>query len=284
MSGQPQTDKKVVFGFPEFWERVHAEYSVFFEAAFELEGLAKGVLSAAEKKAAEPVEKVVLMLTRVTVIGMNELVTLAGNGCGPGAMKIARGMFESALFAEYLRQNPTEVNDYIDFTHVIHWRRYQWLLEASPEMARELAPEEVKEFEDNYNRVKPRFADADGRVRNRWNQKSIAQMAREVGRNELYNTPYRLATSIHHANVEGLLAYIELTADKVTLDAPPSMACIPEALIAGHVYAIQALDTLNECCKLGFDEKIRDAGEKFKQVWTELRAKRDAGKKVEAQQ
>jgi hypothetical protein len=98
----------VQFGFPEIWERIYASYQGFFEATKELEKLTEQILQAAQPKALAPAEKTVFVLARLTAIGMTELLVLASNGCGQGAMKIARGMFESALYAEYLRQHPEE--------------------------------------------------------------------------------------------------------------------------------------------------------------------------------
>lgn len=46
---------------------------------------------------------------------MVELVTLAGNGLGQGALKICRTMMETAVNADYLRQNPAELDDYLQW-------------------------------------------------------------------------------------------------------------------------------------------------------------------------
>ncbi len=265
---QTHANSKAIFGFPDFWQEVYDAHRPFFEACFRLNDLSNQELAEAVKKAAEPVEKVVFLLVRITTIGMIELLTLAGNGAGPGAMKIARGMFESSTVSEYLRRNPQEAQVYLEFTHIIHWNRYQQLLKSSPDAAKKIEPRKVKELERNYNRARTRFMGSKGRIRNQWNKNSIAQMAREVGRSEQYETSYSLGASIHHANFEGALAYVQVQDANVTFDAPPSMAWIPEALIAGHICLLQALDTLNDCLKLGFDDKIKAAADEFKKVWS----------------
>jgi hypothetical protein len=106
-------------------------------------------------------------------------------------------------------------------------------------------------------------------------------MAEETGRKEQYELPYALACSIHHASFEGLLAYFEGEDKDATFGAPPSMEWIGEALIFGHTSLLQALDTLNEYCKLGFDDKIKGAAERHKQVWTQLGKKGEGQGRVE---
>jgi len=135
-----------IFGFPEFWQKVHDSHDAFFQAAHKLEALANSILKAAEGKITEPSEYIVFILARITVVGFNELIILAGNGAGPGAMKISRSMFESSTCAEYLRLNPAEVTDYLEFRHILNWRRYQWLLANSPDPAKEITVEKAKEL------------------------------------------------------------------------------------------------------------------------------------------
>lgn len=263
-----QEKHDVMFGYPDFWPKVHESFPTFFEGVFSLNDLANQTIKAAEQKAREPAEKVIWMLVRITTIGMYELLTLAGNGAGPGAMKISRGMFESSTIAEYIRRNPPEAKDYLEFRHILNWIRHQWLLKSFPETARKINSKKVQEIEQNYNHIKSRFADRRGKIRNRWHNKSIAQMAQEVGRSEQYDLSYSLGASIHHSNCEGMLAYVEVEDEKVLLDAPPSMEWVPQALISGHTYLLQGLDTLNECLNLGLDSEIRVAGEEFRKAWS----------------
>ena len=42
----------------------------------------------------------------------------AGNGLGQGAMKIVRTLMETVINAEYLRQYPNELDDYINWSWV----------------------------------------------------------------------------------------------------------------------------------------------------------------------
>jgi hypothetical protein len=264
MSEQQQAT--MTFGFPAFWQRANELYAGFFEAAKALEDPQYRMFKAAEAKAQQPVEKVVYFLTRVTAIGFSDVVILAANGCGVGAMKIGRGMFESSVVAEYLRRKPEAVEHYIDFGYVLQWRRYEWLRGFVPGVAGGMDAQTVKDLEANYNRVKPKFTNGK-RVRSQWSTRSIGEMAREIGRGKEYDLTYSLSSSMHHANAEGILAHVKAKRDTFALDAPPSEAWVREALGSAHVCMLLALDTLNECCALGFKEEIKAAEARFHGVW-----------------
>jgi hypothetical protein len=258
---------EIRFGYPDFWPKVHEVYGPVFCSFTHLADLTGQMLLSADERIATPVENAIHFLTRLTAFGFNDALLLCGNGSGTGAMKIVRGMFETTTLAEYLRLNPAEVDDYIDFGRVLSWRRYQWMLARNPEAAKRFAPDKVIELEREYNLVKGRFANKKGVVRNQWTTKSLGKMAEEIGRTDQYELVYSLGSSMHHANFEGLTGYVEMKEGAVTMDGPPSLAWVGSSLIAAHTYLLFALDTLNQGCKLAFDEKLTAAGDKFQGLW-----------------
>ncbi len=253
-------EAEVRFGFPQFWPTVYNAYRPASDAAVRNLQLATEMFNAAHGKMSEPLEFVVYMLVSSTATGLKELLILAGNGAGAGAMKISRGMFESAVMAEYLRIKADEVDNFTGYGRVLDWKR----LHQYPES---VTSERAREIEDNYNRVKPRFVNKRGKVRNHWNKKSISQMACAVGRGEQYELSCSIAASIHHGNFEAMLAHVEGDQKKLSIVEPPSMEWVKQALMSGHVYLLQALETQNACLRLGFEKRIKAANEEFQDVW-----------------
>ena len=98
-------------------------------------------------------------------------------------------------------------------------------------------------------------------------EKSIGKMADEIGRKDEYDLPYSLACSIHHANAEGLLASVRAEGKGIVFDAPPSRSWVIEALVSAHANLWFALDTLNQCCRLDFSDKLDAAKENMQKVW-----------------
>jgi len=232
-------DEQVVFGFEEFWPKVYGAYRSALEAVADDLQLAVEMFNAAQAKMSQPLERAVYLLVSMTATGLHELLILAGNGAGVGAMKISRGMFESAVMAEYLSRNGSEVDDYHEYGRVLMWKRVQQYPEG-------FTAEKIREVEDEYNRVKPRFTNKNGTVRNRWNKNSIYSMACTMGREKQYELPYSIAASMHHSNFEAMLSHIKGKGNTLSVEELPSMKWVMQALISGHVYLLQALETLQE--------------------------------------
>jgi uncharacterized protein DUF5677 len=108
-------DEIVSFGFEDFWPQASKEYADVFHVIARLIAVVNEALEAAEKKRSGLLELSVISLVRATGFAMNDVLILCGNGSGISAMKIVRGMFETSILAEYLRRNPNEISDYVDF-------------------------------------------------------------------------------------------------------------------------------------------------------------------------
>jgi rubrerythrin len=261
-----------VFGFPQIWDRTHTGLGQFSKIASLLLDLSGKVVKAAEEKAADldQHQLVTYCLTALTASSFQELLVLAESGCGQGAMKIARGMFESMVYADYLAKNPAEAEDYIDFLYVILRKRIEYIEKHKNVPGKPIDPETKQGILDGYKQVKWKFTDRGGRIRNQWHAIAFADMAKQVGAGELYDGFYRLACSIHHANMEALLGYIE-DSENLRFSKLPSMDWVPEALLHGHAFLLRTLGVLNECCNLGLEAEIGAAEEEFKQLEFEAR-------------
>jgi len=265
--GAPDKQVGPVFGFAEFWPKVYGQFNRQFEAIADLMRLGDEMVKTAEEGAAEPVKNVICALASATMAGACEALLLSGNGCGMGAMKIVRGMYESRWTAEYLRRHPKETEDYIEFSKVILWRRLEWLQGHDPSNANVIDSSVKSKVEDDFDQVKARFPDGRGKVRFQWSKKSIRAIAKEIGREKEYDLPYAIACSIHHGNFEGLSAHFAFEDGEITRDPPPSRAWVRTALLAVHVNLWFVLGTLNDSCGLNFHETLDDAHNVLVNVW-----------------
>jgi len=255
VSEQTQQEE-MVFGFPEFAATVFQAYGPALRLTHAHSQLANELLASLPKTLNRD-QAVVYMLVRLTIAGWVELLTLVGHGAGLGAMKIARGMFETSVMAEYLRQTPAEIDDYVEYAMVLRFKR-------SRQFPKALTAEQIAECEKEYLRVKPQF-ETNGKVRSQWHRHPISFMAEKVGRKDQYDV-YSLKASIHHGNFEGLMAYLS-GRTTLEIDQPPSLTSISQALVAGHGYLLQTLETLNDMLNLGFESKLKTAVAEFSNVW-----------------
>ena len=249
-----------VFGYEDFWQTSYARFQGLFDALRQLILLGNDVLAAGDACAVDPVQKLLCNFVRMTVNAACEVIILCGNGCGAGAIKIVRGMYETQWTAEYLRQNPQEAENYLEFGKVIIWRKLQWMRQNHPAGTIGLSAEVIQEIEDNYRNAAPRFTGKNGKVRHRWSEKSIGEIAKCIGKQLQYELPYSIACSIHHSNFEGLTAHFEHDQDSVEFAHPPTERWIERALIAAASNVYFVLKTLNNCCGLGFATQIDEEG------------------------
>jgi hypothetical protein len=249
---------QITIGCPEFWPEFYEAHSVRLRAIGKLPEFINLMLTAARNKGKTgPVERVVEALARVTVTSLSDVVVLCGNGSGPGALRIVRGMFESSTVAEYLRLHASEAQDYEDFRHVIAWRRYQQV-ENVPD-GKTLSDDRIEQIQKEYDRVKGRFINAKGNERSQWSPLSIKKMSSAIGSGDQYELVYSWLSSLHHLGPEGLMAHVEAIKEGL-----PSLHLTDAALVAAHGYVICVLQTLNDCFELGLDDKLREAKDDFR--------------------
>jgi len=251
-----------VFAFRNLWDEAYKKYGDLYRAIDKVQLVANDLIAVTKGSTVELVQ-LMRALTSINFTSMTDVVILTGNGRGTGAMKIARSMFEVSVTAEYLENNPSEADLYLDFAHVIGWRQLLLVEKTSPG---KVTPDLKREGEAQYNRIKGKF-EKNGRVRNSWSEKSVKKMADEIGKSDLYELVYGLASMLHHVNVGGLIGH-EMNWD-------------PEALRIGHGSLLQTVATLynvHDATDTGFGEKISDLKLQFDQVWDAHVAARDKEK------
>jgi hypothetical protein len=261
----PRTKERdgTAFGYDDFWATSATQFRQQFEDFDHLIQLGQEMINAVDGKVAERIEKLICDFVRVVMTGAYEVIVLCGNGCGMGAMKVVRGMYETQWIAEYLRQNPDKAEDYIEFSKVLVRRELDWLTEKDPVASGRVPPERTQEIESNYQQVRGQFSDGRGNERWLWSERSIRQIAKSIGREGEYDLPYARACDIHHLNIKGLSEYFVQREGELQFEPPPSTHWVRQALIAAYTNLLQILNTLNDCCDLGRSVQVEDATHRF---------------------
>jgi len=260
------------WAYPKFSEKVRREFASYFDGVLVPTGeLCHDIVESASRKmnalgdSVTWLHFVMFHLSSFILQAHLEAVVLIGQGLSGGAIKVLRGMFEALVVAKYLAQNPAEVEDYRDYYKVILWKRYQWLAKVEPEKAAKFPAERISEISADYELVKNRFVRQD-----RWHQKKgVKDMAREVGLGDMYDWFYCSASSLHHANMEGLHSNFlkwEKRADRIEVIGPSLSGCGP-ALAVADLMILKSLDTLDACFSLGFEQRIGELKKKSDAEW-----------------
>jgi VIT1/CCC1 family predicted Fe2+/Mn2+ transporter len=74
-------------------------------------------------------------------------------------------------------------------------------------MPGKVSPELMKRATDEYEQVKSQFSNSKGKVRQHWSNKSLKQMAEEVGLLSHYEVAYGAASDLHHMPFTGVIGH-----------------------------------------------------------------------------
>jgi hypothetical protein len=84
---------------------------------------------------------------RIAADDFGEILSLAGNGRGFGALKILRGMYERIVTASFLSKNPAEARRFMDDEAIQTWKLWNGALKLSPDMKDRFPEEKIKGME-----------------------------------------------------------------------------------------------------------------------------------------
>jgi hypothetical protein len=254
---EPAPEFDIVAGFPDMWKPVYSRYKGFFDCAFRLQPMVRDMCN-------RPVEGHLLHIVgRMAAAAANSygaLLTLALNGYGQDAMKIARSLFEIELNILRLKTHPEELNDFLNF----HFIQQKLLYDTfDEEQKQQTTPDQYQRMMDDYNRVLPDFLhDKKNQIpRNEWCKETLYKRAKEAGPEMLflYRTFYRHASSIHHMDVGGVISTID---SEMHAYMAPSWEYIEDALVASAC-VLRIIGYFDEMANLGLKERLEGPSEAY---------------------
>jgi hypothetical protein len=231
------------FGVPEFAKEINAAYPHFFEVLPRVSAALNDLTSRACEKP-EPVHRVILNLGLLAGISMVELVTLAGNGLGQGAMKITRTLMETAVNAEYLRQNPKELDAYLGWSWVEQKKDLDFVKANLPHLIPIITQAVVDGVDKQFLAVRSLFEKPDKSLRASWCSLNLADRAAKVGLADVYRMVNSLSSAFIHATSGGLAKHFNTDEDIDRIAIPPSLKYCAHALVAGHQLLCFMVETL----------------------------------------
>jgi len=237
------TNPLPIFGNPEFAKEVQAEFPKLFEVLPRLSAALNDLTSRACEKP-EPHQRVILNLGLLAGVSMLELVTLAGNGLGQGALKITRTLMETVVNAEYLRQTPTELDAYLKWSWVEKKKDLNYVRENLPHLLPVITQVVVDTIERQFLAVRVLFEKQNGDIRSSWCSLNFAERSTKVGAADLYRLVNPLSSAFIHGTSGGLARHFDTTGDVDRIAVPPSLEYCSLALLAGHQLICFMIETL----------------------------------------
>jgi hypothetical protein len=205
-----------------------------------------------------PADRVGFYLGRICVEEFSEILLLAGNGHGIGALKILRGMYERAVTSAYILSNPDQADAFLEYDKVNRYKAYMHAKKLGVH-GPNLTLKTIKQIEDDFEAVKPMFWTGH-RVRGSWTTLDTASLAQKAGPGyeQLYFNAFYKPTLELHTTATSVLGRLELTErGTMSFASGPTRIEARHAIIMAHNLLFRVLDSHNTHFKLGLDEVLQ---------------------------
>jgi Family of unknown function (DUF5677) len=200
-------DKTVRFGFPEEWDAFSRRNQKFLELFPSLQAAFDKHLIRTAADTTVP-DRIILLLGRHCLEDFMEVMLLAGNGYGVGALKIVRGLYERAVTIAYLVENPDQTDDFVDYARVERFKAVSAWVEANPKDAKGLKV--MRGVRARYDEVKERFRD-----KKTWSGIDFVSMARATGSlGKLLVEAYYQPLAHAHGTAQALVSRLEMSEER----------------------------------------------------------------------
>ena len=215
-----------------------------------------------------PADRIGFYLGRICVEEFSEILLLAGNGHGIGALKILRGMYERAVTSAYILGNPDQADAFLEYNKVNRHKAYTHAKKLGEHGPR-LEPDIIKRIEDEFEAVKPMFMNGT-RVRGSWTKLDTASLAQKAGPGYevLYLDAFYKPTLELHTTAASMMGRLELTEQgRMSFASGPTRIEARHAVVMAHNLLLRVLDSQNTHFRLGLDEVLKGNINDFQQAY-----------------
>jgi hypothetical protein len=243
-----KTPKKVLFGDEAEWSDFDRRNPKF---AHRLGNLVHAIqLAFTTLTLEEPVDKVLFHLNRLCAEDFSEILLLCGNGYGIGAEKLLRGMYERAVTATYLHNNPTEVDNFIEYHKISAYKLMNATIET---LGDPFPPEQRREIEDEFEGAKPQFMITScaecgkKRLNHTWTRLDFVSMAKRCGALAKLLVPaYYMGVREGHSSINAIFSRLDAGAaasgEGLVFDGSSQRKRADSTLLTAHKILLMVLD------------------------------------------
>lgn len=272
-------------GVQELVKKVMLNRTIATPDVSKLEGLpddAPEVLAAEDRYKAD---LSTFVLARTAVDDFSELLILASNGFGLGALKTLRGMYERVVTSAYVALFPEVTRSLIDSVWTYRWKLWRRATAISPDLASSADPKDIAE-------LKKKAAEAQARLNesickeckqlkqvHSWTKVDLSTMAGNVDKrlaengvkdfslSNYYLRCYLQPTALEHATGTSINEKFDFVDGKWTYKMDSSSER-RHAMLFGHAILLMLLGLQNDHFGYGLDDEINARLAAFKHVWT----------------
>lgn len=200
---------------------------------------------------------------------VNSVLLLCERGNGQDAFMLVRTLFELLITTAYIFKEDTDnrVSKYNEYDWVLRSKMLSSVKKNKDPKGKSLLQErslsegiDLKEIKQKSKEVLQSYEEGDAET---WSKKSIFQMAKAVGLEDLYDSLYALGSQLTHSASRSANEYMRIVDGELELLTYPSDNYIDESLVGSFMCFYHIIKQLDETFKLslesslsGFEQKI----------------------------
>lgn len=197
------------------------------------------------------------------------VLLLGKQGYGEDASILARSLFDLLINLLYIQADCTDGRAYRYF-------QYDWILRKKMFNYALGKPQIMEKIEDRVNNPKPddttikeveeqaKLAQEKNNYSEKgWSDKSLHDMAEEVGRINAYKTVYRLQCQLDHNATRSVNEYAKHAQDGIVFEIGQSENWVEESLVIAFDFYYSILVAFNSHFKAGFEKEILDLENRY---------------------
>lgn len=195
---------------------------------------------------------------------VNSVLLLCEHGNGQDAFMLVRTLFELLITAAYIFKEDTE-------NRVTQYNEYDWVLRnkmlgsvkknknaKGKELLQKRSKNEgidLKEIKQKSKEVLQGYLEGDAET---WSKKSVFQMAKAVGLEDLYDSLYALGSQLTHSASRSANEYMKVTNGELELLTYPSSNYVDESLVGSFMCFYHIIKQLDEVLDLALTDSLSE--------------------------
>jgi hypothetical protein len=202
-----------------------------------------------------------------------EILLLCANGYGIGAMKLLRGLYERAVTAHYLHQNPDSSQDFWDF-HMVAMHKELMAIEKT--FGRKAVRQQNVDFiKAHFEKVRDRFVVpvcekcGTTRLNHTWSKLDFVSMARKSGDlGDLIVPAYYEPLKQAHSTTASIISRLERKDDVVSFRCGAQRKEADMVLMTAHCAILNVLELQKEHFSLNaLAEPLKQCVADLAEIW-----------------
>ncbi len=204
------------------------------------------------------------------------ILLLCQQGYGQDASILLRSIVDLLITLLYILKEPTNgrMQRYFDYDWILRKKMFDYG-KTKPDILQQLEERSVLQNtqDDSIEKIEEMAKKAQELHKysnNRWSEQSVAEMAEEVGRVDLYRTVYKLQSQLIHTAPRTMNEYVKQEGNGFIIEVGQNEKWVEETLVATFDCIYNLIGEFDKLLQLGFAKRLDEIAQDYLKVVGEI--------------